>query len=59
MQWNSAAEFFAMRGYGFYVWGSFGVSAALMLIEPLLAARRHRRAIESAAVAEDWKDAAR
>ena len=59
MQWNSAAEFFAMRGYGLYVWGSFGVAAVLMLVEPLLAARRHRRAIEAAAVAEDWKDAAR
>ena len=59
MQWNSPAEFFAMGGYGFYVWGSFGVTALLMLVEPLLAMRRHRRAIKSAAVAEVWKDAAR
>ena len=30
MQWNSAAEFFAMGGYGLYVWPSFGACLALM-----------------------------
>ncbi len=28
MNWGSASEFFAMGGYGLYVWGSFGVTAA-------------------------------
>lgn len=41
MQWNSASEFFAMGGYGLYVWGSFGICAAAMIAEPLLL--RHRR----------------
>ena len=59
MYWNSPAEFFAMGGYGFYVWISFGVTAVCMFVEPYLAARRHRRAMQSAAVAQDWKDAAR
>jgi heme exporter protein D len=27
MSWNSAAEFFAMGGYAFYVWGSYAVAA--------------------------------
>ena len=49
--WNSAADFFAMGGYGLYVWGAYAVTAACMLIDPLLAARRHRRA--RAAIAED------
>ena len=40
MQWNSAGEFFAMGGYAFYVWGSFGACALLMFAEPLLARRR-------------------
>jgi heme exporter protein D len=40
MQWNSVGEFFAMGGYGFYVWGSFGACAILMLAEPFLARRR-------------------
>ncbi len=40
MNWGSASEFFAMGGYGFYVWGSFGVTAASLLIETLLARKR-------------------
>lgn len=42
MIWNSASEFFAMGGYGLYVWGSFGLTALCMLVEPLMA--RHRKA---------------
>jgi heme exporter protein D len=44
MNWGSAAEFFAMGGYGFFVWGSFLVTAACMTAEPLLVAARRRRA---------------
>lgn len=33
MIWNSAAEFWAMGGYGLYVWGSFGVTALCMVVE--------------------------
>ena len=40
MNWNSPAEFFAMGGYGFYVWGSFGVTALALAIEPLLIRKR-------------------
>jgi heme exporter protein D len=40
MQWNSVGEFFAMGGYAFYVWGSFGACAVLMIAEPFLATRR-------------------
>ena len=36
MIWNSAAEFFAMGGYGLYVWGSYAVTLLCMAIEPLL-----------------------
>ena len=41
MNWNSPAEFFAMGGYGFYVWGSFAVTAGCLVIESLML--RHRR----------------
>ncbi|MDP2793697.1 MAG: heme exporter protein CcmD [Sulfurisoma sp.] len=41
MTWNSPAEFFAMGGYALYVWGSFGVTALALLMEPFLV--RHRR----------------
>lgn len=57
MQWNSASEFFAMNGYGLYVWLAFGVAAVFMLTEPFLATRRHARALQSAATAQDWKEA--
>ena len=33
MQWNSVSDFFAMGGYALYVWGSFGVTAAAMMVE--------------------------
>jgi len=49
MNWNSAAEFFAMGGYGLYVWGAYAVTAACMLVEPVLAAWRHRQARQSLA----------
>ena len=44
MTWNSAADFFAMGGYGLYVWGSYLVTLAAMAVEPWFAAQRHRRA---------------
>lgn len=44
MQWNSAAEFFAMGGYGLYVWGSFGLTAAAVMFE-IWQARAQRQAV--------------
>ena len=44
MNWGSASEFFAMGGYGLYVWGSYAVALVCMLAEPVMAAQRHRRA---------------
>ena len=44
MQWNSVSDFFAMGGYGFYVWGSFGLTAAVVAGE-LLLLRARRKAI--------------
>lgn len=35
MIWNSWSDFWAMGGYGVYVWGSFGVTAALIGLEVL------------------------
>ena len=39
----SMAEFFAMKGYGLYVWGSYGI--ALLLLAAEIIAVRHRRKI--------------
>ncbi len=41
MNWGSAADFWAMGGYGFYVWGSYAALLAVIGIELwLLRARR-------------------
>jgi heme exporter protein D len=48
MNWQSAGDFFAMGGYGLYVWGSYAVTAAVMLLEPLLVRRHHNRAVQAA-----------
>ncbi len=33
MSWSSAADFWAMGGYGLYVWGSIGMCAVVLLAE--------------------------
>jgi len=48
MNWGSASAFFEMGGYGLYVWGSYVVAAALMVVEPVLVHWRHRRALRDA-----------
>jgi heme exporter protein D len=47
MNWGSPAEFFAMGGYGFYVWGSFGACLLMMVVEPLLAKKRRADILRS------------
>ncbi|MBI5718347.1 MAG: heme exporter protein CcmD [Burkholderiales bacterium] len=49
MNWGSAGEFFAMGGYGLYVWGSYGAALVALVVEPWLAARQHRRALAALA----------
>jgi heme exporter protein D len=44
MNWDSAGDFFAMGGYASYVWGSYAVALALLVLEPFLVFRRHSRA---------------
>jgi heme exporter protein D len=45
--WASAADFWAMGGYGFYVWGSYAAVVAVIAIELwLLKARRSRAVAE-------------
>ncbi len=46
MSWASWSEFQAMGGYGLYVWGSYGVMAALLAIEVVLILKRRRNILE-------------
>jgi heme exporter protein D len=36
------SDFFAMGGYAFYVWGSYGMTFLLLLVELILLRKRAR-----------------
>jgi heme exporter protein CcmD len=38
------STFFAMNGYGFYIWSAYGVAALLLAVE-VLTLRSHRKAV--------------
>ena len=42
MTWGSVGEFLHMGGYGLYVWGSYGVTFAALVIEAWMLVRRER-----------------
>ena len=44
-------EFFAMGGYGWYVWMSYGACAVVVVGEALSVRARRRRALEDARLA--------
>lgn len=45
MMWGSVSDFFAMGGYALYVWGSFGVTAFLMILEVILVRRKQKQTL--------------
>jgi len=53
MNWGSVGEFFAMGGYGWYVWGSYAVTLGLIALELVLVIGRHRLARQQRRAAED------
>jgi len=46
VSWAGPTEFFAMGGYAFYVWGSYGVAAVLIVAELWLLVTRRRTLLE-------------
>jgi len=46
--WTSIDEFLHMARYALYVWGSYGVTLAVMLFEASAAIRRRRQAFNEA-----------
>jgi heme exporter protein D len=40
-------EFFNMGGYALYVWGSFGMTALLMIAEPILVRNKRKVTLQS------------
>jgi heme exporter protein D len=45
MNWASWSDFFAMGGYGLYVWGSYAVTAGLIAVEVIMLLARRRNAL--------------
>ena len=50
MQWNSLSEFINMGGYGFYVWGSYGVTFVLLAAEIIMLRARKKRLAQQTVV---------
>jgi len=47
VNWASTSDFFAMGGYGFYVWGSFLVTAACIAGEVVFLRARRSAALRT------------
>ncbi|WP_296490646.1 heme exporter protein CcmD [Rhodoferax sp.] len=47
MQWLSVEDFFHMGGYAFYVWGSFGLTALVVVAEILLVRAKRREILRN------------
>ncbi len=47
MSWGSVSAFLAMGGYAGFVWGSYGVTAACIVLEIALLVARHRAALRA------------
>jgi heme exporter protein D len=45
VKWASTADFWAMGGYGFYVWGSYAAVVVVIAIELWLLRTRRSRAV--------------
>lgn len=46
MRWESLSDFFHMGGYALYVWGSYGVVAACLIVEVALLVQRRRTLLQ-------------
>jgi heme exporter protein D len=49
-------EFFAMKGYGFYIWMSYGVTAAVLVAEVLALRARRRATLAEAHVTASYEN---
>ncbi len=47
MNWASIDEFIAMGGYGFYVWGSYAVTVACIVLELVVIKARRNTALRA------------
>jgi len=50
MNW---ADFFAMKGYALYVWGSYGVAALVFVVEIMMVCHRRKIALRQLRLMRD------
>lgn len=55
MQWGSWSEFWAMGGYGLYVWGSYAVTVVLILIEIIFLKRGQKNTLQRLRRMKSWE----
>jgi heme exporter protein D len=49
---DTLREFFDMGGYAFYVWGAYGLTAAVLVFNAIVPGVRERRLLRSLAARE-------
>lgn len=55
MDWASWDEFWAMGGYGLYVWGSYAAAFIAILIEIILLGRGHKQTLQRLKRMKTWE----
>lgn len=55
MQWASWDAFWAMGGYGLYVWGSFAVTALAIVMEVILLRQSGRQTLARLKRLNKWE----
>ena len=56
MEWREKmnwGEFFAMNGYAFYVWGSYGMAVLVFAIEVVLVRNRRKQTLRNLRLMRD------
>jgi heme exporter protein D len=55
--WASWGEFWAMGGYGLYVWGSYGAAIIAISIEIILLGHGHKQTLKRLKRMKTWESA--
>jgi heme exporter protein D len=58
MNWPSVGAFLDMGGYAWFVWGSYGLTAGVVVLEVVSLRARRRRAVQEVATAKPATDEA-
>jgi heme exporter protein D len=56
MHWSSLSEFWATGGYGLYVWGSYAVTLALLILEVMLLRKGRTQTLKLLKRMRNWEE---